>query len=292
MPSKQRAALYHRVSTVDQDPAAARKELRAAAKRHGFRLALDIEETGSGASNSRPGLTKLMQAAGRGRIDVVLVWKLDRFGRSALDLLANLRALEDAGVRFISITQGIDLRPNGDAMSRLMLTMLGAVAEFERALISERTRLGMAKARADGKPIGRPRSPRPSAAQVRRFRKRGVWGSKHIRTECCAKELYAKCSSSAPANPLKSRSGGSPGARGEHAGAASCPTAPRALGCGQGLAKDWAAAKSYAQSGPPRCHISKRYIPWALTWPYRIGEMCPSRSSGSGSPGFDVASVC
>ncbi len=115
-----------------------------------------------------------MQAAGRGRIDVVLVWKLDRFGRSALDLLANLRALEDAGVRFISITQGLDLRPDGDAMSRLMLTMLGAVAEFERALISERTRLGMAKARADGKPIGRPRSPRPSAAQVRRLRKRGV----------------------------------------------------------------------------------------------------------------------
>jgi len=174
MPSKKRAALYHRVSTVDQDPAAARKELRAAAKRHGFRVALDIEETGSGASNSRPGLAKLMQAAGRGRIDVVLVWKLDRFGRSALDLLANLRALEDAGVRFISITQGLDLRPDGDAMSRLMLTMLGAVAEFERALISERTRLGMAKARADGKRVGRPRSPRPSAAQVRRLRKRGV----------------------------------------------------------------------------------------------------------------------
>ncbi|MAT07313.1 MAG: resolvase [Acidimicrobiaceae bacterium] len=194
MPSKQRAALYHRVSTVDQDPAAARKELRVAAKRHGFRVALNIEETGSGASNSRPGLAKLIQAAGRGRIDVVLVWKLDRFGRSALDLLANLRALEDAGVRFISITQGIDLRPNGDAMSRLMLTMLGAVAEFERALISERTRLGMAKARADGKPIGRPRGPRPSAARVQRLRKRGdSWRELAAELDCSvwvAREVF------------------------------------------------------------------------------------------------------
>ena len=154
----------------------------------------------------------------------------------------------------------------------MIFHIFAAIAEFERELISERTRLGLAKARAAGKHIGR--------------------GSKHIRTECCAKELYAKSPSSTPANLLKSRSGSSPRARGEHAGAASCPTAPRALGDRQGLAKGWAAAKSYAQSGPPRCQTSKRYIPWALTWPYRIGEMCPSRSSGSGSPGFDVASVC
>ena len=256
MPSRRkRAALYHRVSTVDQDPTAARKELRDAARRYNLRVSLDVEETGSGANNSRPGLDQVMLAARRGKVDVILVWKLDRFGRSALDLLTHLRELEGAGVRFVSITQGIDIHPGGEAMSRLMLTMLGAVAEFERELIAER-------------------------------------GSKHIRTECCAKELYAKSPSSTPANLLKSRSGSSPRARGEHAGAASCPTAPRALGDRQGLAKGWAAAKSYAQSGPPRCQTSKRYIPWALTWPYRIGEMCPSRSSGSGSPGFDVASVC
>ncbi len=129
------------------------------------------------ALENRTGLAKLMQAAGRGRIDVVLVWKLDRFGRSALDLLANLRALEDAGVRFTSITQGLDLRPDGDAMSRLMLTMLGVVAEFERLSAPSPPSApgsGMAKARADGKRVGRPRSPGPSAAQVRRLRKRGV----------------------------------------------------------------------------------------------------------------------
>jgi DNA invertase Pin-like site-specific DNA recombinase len=171
--STKRAALYHRVSTVDQDPAAARKELRAAAKRRGFRVALDIEETGSGALNNRPGLARLMASARRGKLDAVFVWKLDRFGRSALDLLANIRDLEGAGVRFISITQGLDFKPGGEAMTRLMLTMLGAVAEFERELISERTRLGMAKAREDGKHIGRPRAARPSAAKVQRLRKQG-----------------------------------------------------------------------------------------------------------------------
>ena len=167
------AILYHRVSTVDQDPTAAQQELRDAAKRYGLRVTMEIEETGSGANNNRPGLQRVMEAGRRGRIDTVLVWKLDRFGRSALDLLTNLRELEGAGVRFIAVTQGIDLRPGGEAMSRLMLTMLGAVAEFERELIVERTRLGMAKARQDGKRIGRPPTPRPSAKRVRTLRRDG-----------------------------------------------------------------------------------------------------------------------
>ena len=119
-----RAALYHRVSTVDQNPDAARAELRGAAERYGFAVALDIEETGSGVNNQRPGLVRVLDAAQRGEIQAVIVWKLDRFGRSALDLLTNLRQLDGAGVRFIALTQGIDTRPGGDAMSRLRLTML------------------------------------------------------------------------------------------------------------------------------------------------------------------------
>lgn len=170
---KQQAALYHRVSTVDQDPSAARRELRAAARRYGFSVDLDVEETGSGANNDRPGLRRVMEAAGRGRVDAVLVWKLDRFGRSALDLLANLRELESAGTRFLSITQGIDIRPGGDAMSRLLLTMLSAVAEFERDLIIERTKLGLQKARREGKRLGRPPAPRPPQRDVRALRAAG-----------------------------------------------------------------------------------------------------------------------
>ena len=82
----------------------------------------------------------------RGDVDAVVVWKLDRWGRSALDVLANIQALADAGVRFVAVTQGLDVKPSGDAMSRLLLTVLAAVAEFERDLIRERTLLGLARA--------------------------------------------------------------------------------------------------------------------------------------------------
>ena len=168
-----RCALYHRCSTLDQNPALARDELHAAAYRLGAQVVLDIEETGSGARNDRPGLQKLMAAARRGKLDAVLVWKLDRFGRSALDVLANIRDLDGAGVRFIAVTQGIDIRPGGDAMSRLILGVLASVAEFERDLIRERTRLGMAMARATGKHVGRPRGRRPDREQVLRLRDQG-----------------------------------------------------------------------------------------------------------------------
>ncbi len=133
-----------------------------------------MEKTGSGARNDRPGLQRLTDAARRGRLDVVLVWKLDRFGRSALDVLANIRDLDAGGVRFIATTQGIDIRPGGDAMSRLILGVLASVAEFERDLIRERTRLGMAKARAAGKRIGRPQAARPVSADVQRLRAAGA----------------------------------------------------------------------------------------------------------------------
>jgi DNA invertase Pin-like site-specific DNA recombinase len=151
------AALYHRVSTLDQDPTLARDQLRTAAAARGMTVVLDVEETGSGANNDRPGLRQIMNAATAGKVSAVLVYKLDRFGRSALDLLANIRALNDAGCRFIAVTQGIDIGAGGDPMSRLMLTILAAVAEFERELIRERTRLGLRKAAEQGRKGGRPR---------------------------------------------------------------------------------------------------------------------------------------
>ena len=106
-----RAALYHRVSTLDQDPTLARAELRAAAKRLGFRVVLDVEEKGSGARNDRPGFQRVLGAARQGEFDALLVFKLDRAGRSALDLLANIRELVDVhGVRFVVTSQGLDLK--------------------------------------------------------------------------------------------------------------------------------------------------------------------------------------
>lgn len=200
-----RAALYHRVSTVDQDSNAARRELRTAAKRLGVRVVLDVRETGRGTNNDRPGLVRVLQAAQRGDVDCVLVWKLDRFGRSAFDLLANIQRLEAAGVRFVAVTQGIDIRPGGDAMSRLLLTMLAAVAEFERSLLVERTRLGVENARRAGKRLGRPPHPKPPAARVRELRARGVtWAAIATRLRCtvwdarAAAEIGGPNSSGAP----------------------------------------------------------------------------------------------
>lgn len=151
-----RVAIYHRVSTLDQDATLARRELESWVARQGGHVAILVEESASGAWNARPGLQRVLAAARRGQVDVVAVYKLDRFGRSSLDVLANIQALTDANVRFVATSQGLDVKAGGDAMSRLMLTVLAAVAEFERDLIRDRTRLGLKRARDRGVTLGRP----------------------------------------------------------------------------------------------------------------------------------------
>ena len=169
-----RIATYHRVSTSDQNPELAREELRTSAARLGS-LVMEVEEVGSGARNDRPGWQGILDAARRGQIDVVMVWKLDRASRSMLDLLANLDVLQGMSVRFIATTQGLDVRPSGDAMSKLILGVLASVAEFEREVIRERTRLGLAKAKAKGKRLGaRPVLSKQQAAKARELRAAGA----------------------------------------------------------------------------------------------------------------------
>lgn len=165
-----RVALYHRVSTLDQDKTLARRELESWAERQGGSVVLVEEESASGAWNGRPGLMRVLDAARRGEVDAVAVWKLDRWGRSALDVLANIQALTDAGVRFVAVSQGLDVKLGGDAMSRLMLTVLAAVAEFERDLIKERTHLGLDRARRRGVKLGRPKTRGPSPEAVLELR--------------------------------------------------------------------------------------------------------------------------
>ncbi|MDX2091217.1 MAG: recombinase family protein [Kofleriaceae bacterium] len=180
-----RVALYHRVSTLDQDRTLARRELESWAARQGATVVMVEEESASGAWNGRPGLHRVLAAAQRGEVDTVVVWKLDRWGRSALDVLANIQALTDAGARFVAISQGLDVKPSGDAMSRLMLTVLAAVAEFERDLIKERTHLGLARARRAGKTLGRPKADGPKPAAVRKLRKLGKsWSEVAIELGC------------------------------------------------------------------------------------------------------------
>ena len=181
-----RAALYHRVSTVDQNPEAAHAELRAAAEQRGHEIVIDIVEQGSGANNDRPGLAEVMAAARRGRVDTVLVWKIDRFARSSLDLHTNIRALNLAGVGFSSVTQGLELAPRGgnDAMSTLLLGVLAAFAEFERAIIRERTRAGIDHARRKGIKLGRPRKG-PDPRDVKVLRDDGLrWEEIALQLQC------------------------------------------------------------------------------------------------------------
>lgn len=158
MPARRplRAALYHRVSTREQNPRLARAELRAAAAARGLRVVMDVEETASGRGGIRPGLDRVMAAAQRGGLDIVIVQRLDRWGRSTLDLLTNIRRLRSAGITFVAIAQGLEVRPEHDPVSELTLTILAAAAEFERAVIVERTLDGLAAARRAGKRLGRP----------------------------------------------------------------------------------------------------------------------------------------
>lgn len=167
------AALYHRVSTTDQDPKAPLKELERAAEFDGYDVGemVPFTETGSGATKDRPVLNELMKWVRMRSVRVVYVWKLDRFGRSALDLLTLLQELQRRRTRFVSVSQHIDIDDGqADPAGKMMLLMLAGVAEFERELIRERTRMGLQRARERGVVLGRPRIKLPPAAQIRAAR--------------------------------------------------------------------------------------------------------------------------
>ena len=152
-----RVAIYARVSATDQHCRQQLEELQSYCQARKWKVAGEYVDRGvSGGRNSRPALDRLMEAARARRIDVILVWKLDRWGRSVRHLVDSLQDLHCLGVRFIAITQGIDT--DGDSpMARLMLHLLAAFAEFERALIVERTKAGLKRARREGRIGGRPR---------------------------------------------------------------------------------------------------------------------------------------
>jgi DNA invertase Pin-like site-specific DNA recombinase len=151
-----RVALYARVSTLNyQDPEMQLAELREYAGRRGWQIVEEFTDQGvSGCKESRPALNRLMSDACRRRFDAVLVWKIDRFGRSLKHLVNALAELAALGVAFVSLHDNLDLStPSG----RLMFQIIAAMAEFERALIQERVRAGIRNARAKGRRLGRPR---------------------------------------------------------------------------------------------------------------------------------------
>lgn len=152
------AAIYARVSTLDQDCAMQLSDLRGLSQRNGWPATEYIEQASGKAGSRRPVLDRLLTDARAHKFDIVLAWKLDRFGRSVKELLANIETLDLAGVRFVAGVIDTDKR---NPSSRLMLHILAAVAEFERDLISERVNAGVQQYRrsyAAGKVgVGKPR---------------------------------------------------------------------------------------------------------------------------------------
>jgi DNA invertase Pin-like site-specific DNA recombinase len=187
-----KVALYARVSTGNgqQEPEMQLRELREYAVRRGWAVFNEFTDKGvSGSKDRRPALDRLMVAAKRRAFDVVLVWKLDRFARSLKHLVNALAEFEALGVAFVSLRDNLDLStPSG----RLMFQIIGAMAEFERALIQERVRAGLRNARAKGKRLGRPRHSYPQD-QVERLRAEGLsWGEIAKRTSVPKATLLRK----------------------------------------------------------------------------------------------------
>jgi DNA invertase Pin-like site-specific DNA recombinase len=166
---KKTAALYARVSTLDQSCELQMEDLRRYASQRFGRCCEFVDEGVSGTQRRRPQLDMLMNNARKRLFDVVLVWKFDRFARSVKHLVDSLDEFRALGIDFVSYTEGVDTTtPTG----QLLFHIVGAVAQFERDLIAERVRAGIAHARALGKRIGRPRA-EINLEQVRELRHQG-----------------------------------------------------------------------------------------------------------------------
>ena len=163
-----RVGIYARVSSQEQRPGLQLRALRQYVKDRKWLKVLELQETESGANKNRPKCKQLLDAAKRRQIDVVLVWKLDRWSRSLLDLFHTLQELRTLDIGFISLTEALDLTtPTGRAMTG----MLGVFAEFEREILQERIKAGIREARLLGRPHGRPVTVGLQKKQVRELHK-------------------------------------------------------------------------------------------------------------------------
>jgi DNA invertase Pin-like site-specific DNA recombinase len=147
-----RAALYLRVSTVDQHPETQVHDLRQMAAQRGFGIVAEYTDRISGVKARRPGLDELMRDARRGKFDVVLVWASDRIARSVKHFLDVLDELNRLNVEFVSFREQLD---TAGPLGRAIVVIIGAIAELERNLIVERVKAGMRRARLEGRQIGR-----------------------------------------------------------------------------------------------------------------------------------------
>src|SRR3954470_15283398 len=147
-----RAALYMRVSTLDQHPETQLHDLRALVAQRGYQITKEYNDRISGAKAKRPGLDQLLFDARRGRFEVVVIWAFDRLARSVKHLLEVLDELNHLKIEFVSFRENID---TGGPLGRAIIVIIGAIAELERNLIVERVRAGMRRAKLEGRHIGR-----------------------------------------------------------------------------------------------------------------------------------------
>jgi len=173
-----KAALYARVSTHDQQTLPMQlKAMRQYAKKRGWKIKREIQEIGSGAK-TRPKREELLKEARRRQVDAIIVWRLDRWGRSVSDLIGTIQELTATGVGFVSLTEAFDLTtPAGKALSG----MLAVFAEFERDILRERVRAGIAHSRAKGTAHGRPPTASLMAAEIKKLKKKGLNNSEIAR---------------------------------------------------------------------------------------------------------------
>jgi putative DNA-invertase from lambdoid prophage Rac len=166
-----RAGLYARVSTHDQQTLPMQlRAMREYARKRKWTVTVEVKDVGSGAT-TRPKREALIAAARRREIDLVLVWRLDRWGRSLVDLVSTLQELNALEVGFVSLSEALDLTtPSGRALAG----MLAVFAEFERDILRDRVKAGIAQARSEGKPHGRPKTAANLVPEMRRLRKQGL----------------------------------------------------------------------------------------------------------------------
>jgi len=172
-------AIYARVSTHDQQTLPLQlKAMRDYAKKRGWKVTREIQEVGSGAK-TRPKREELLKDARRRQVDAILVWRLDRWGRSVSDLIGTIRELTDTGVGFVSLNEAFDLTtPAGKALSG----MLAVFAEFERDILRERVKAGIAHARSKGRSHGRPATASLRSDEIKKLKKKGLSNSEIART--------------------------------------------------------------------------------------------------------------
>jgi DNA invertase Pin-like site-specific DNA recombinase len=182
MPKPKRVALYARVSTDGQTTENQRRELRAAVERNGWTIVVEYIDHGiSGAKGrkERPQFDALLNAVTRREFDMVAAWSVDRLGRSLQDLIAFLSELQAKKVDLYLHQQALDTStPSGKAM----FGMLGVFAEFERAIIQERVKAGLARARAKGRTLGRPKASAAIEERIRELAAQGMGKVKIART--------------------------------------------------------------------------------------------------------------